>query len=438
MMMNLIYLICAMLFVWAISGLSAPATARRGNLLAVLGMGLAIVMVAGETLIYNKEIVWAVLVLGLLVGLIVGRKIALTALPQMVALLNGLGGLASALIILSEKQNQQTFIGVICLVIGLVTFSGSMVAFGKLQGIIRSHWAYFKWLSVGLVVALLSLPAVNWGSAELGILIVLSLLLGISLTMPIGGADMPVVIAMLNSFSGWAVVLVGLVTGDLLLLIAGALIGASGTILSYIMSKAMNRSIYRVLWPKKTVGITSQDENRAVKIGSPEEASFLLKSAHKVIIVPGFGMASAQAQGALKNLATILSDKYQVEVKFAIHPVAGRMPGHMNVLLAEAGIPYENVYAMSDINGEFANTDVAYVVGANDITNPAAKNDENSPLYGMPVLDVEKAHTVFFVKRSMATGYSGVENALFYAPNTIMLFGDAKKVTEDIVKDLDQ
>lgn len=441
MSIDLIYLGCAVLFILAIYGLSSPATARRGNFLATAGMFIALAVCLCTSVNNNFGAVYTMLFAGLAVGWLAGRKIAMTALPQMVAVLNGLGGLASALIVATPLlgfAKEHLFLNTLCLVVGLLTFSGSVIAFAKLQGLIRRNHTFFKWLTIILFAALCFCSYVFITRGDfLYALAVIALLLGISLTMPVGGADMPVVISMLNSLSGWAIVLVGLSLNDLLLIIVGTLIGASGSILSYIMSRAMNRSIFRIIWPEKSFGqMNANDETKSVKNGNAAEAAFFLSNSRKVIIVPGFGMAAAQAQNALKNLADILQQKYQVEVKFAIHPVAGRMPGHMNVLLAEAKIPYEDVFEMADINQEFSSADAAYIIGANDVTNPSAKSDASSPLYGMPVLDVAKARMVFFVKRSMAVGYSGVDNPLFYAPNTIMLFGDAKKVTEDIIKNM--
>lgn len=438
MIADLIYLFSAALFIWAINGLASPKTAYRGNLLAVGGMFLAIATSLIFSVTHNFLLIYTALFAGLIVGEFSGRKIRMTALPQMVALLNGSGGLASALVVLSEilSNNQHLYLNLFCFNIGLITFSGSLIAFAKLQGLIHHSPNYLKWLSpMLLLLSLYYIYAYPTYGIFLYLLIVSSLLSGLSLTLPIGGADMPVVISLLNSLSGWAIVLVGLSLNDLLLIIVGILIGASGSILSFIMSKAMNRSVLKIIWPDAAFGkLSVSTEQKSVNSGTVQETAFFLSNSRKVIIVPGFGMAAAQAQNSLKTLSDILTEKYNVEVKFAIHPVAGRMPGHMNVLLAEAAIPYENVFEMNEINPEFATADAAYVIGANDITNPSAKDDRSSPLYGMPILDVEKARTIFFVKRSMNTGYSGVDNPLFYAPNTIMLFGDAKTVTDDIIK----
>ncbi len=438
MISSLIYLGCAFLLVIAVDCLSSPSRVVTGYRLASVSMALALI----TCLIVNwgPHSIWIVLtlLLGGCLGGLLALKIKLSSLPQMVALLNGVGGLGSALIVLSEidyTQNQEIML--FCFILGVTTFSGSMVAYAKLKGVLKKNSPSFKWGTLVLGVLL----CINLGFylySESGFLsiAVLAVLLGITFAMPIGGADMPVVISLLNSFSGWAEVLVGLFFGDLLLIVIGALVGASGTILSYVMSKSMNRSLLKILWPNPKTFNQEIAVKGAIKRSSPEEAAFLMSNSHKVIIVPGFGMAAAQAQLALKNLADILMDKYRVDVKFAIHPVAGRMPGHMNVLLAEARVPYEKVFSLEDINQQFASADVVYVVGANDVTNPLAKTDENSPLYGMPVLEVEKAKTVFFVKRSLDAGYSGVDNPLFYAPNTLMLFGDAKQVTEEIVKNI--
>lgn len=427
MISNVLYLISSSFFIISIHKLSSPDTARNGNYIGILGMILACI----SSLLFvqnNFYLIIIVLFLGLLCGGLIGYKVKMTSLPQMVALLNGLGGLASALIVYSEFKFN--FLNCLCLVIGFITFSGSLIAFLKLQGFLNKSFNFFKFLTVFFLMSFIFVDFSVYS------LILISLLLGISLTLPIGGADMPVIISILNSLSGMALLLVGLVMNDLLLIIVGTLIGASGCILSFIMARAMNRSIYRIIWPKSNQIKNTEKIDKNIKIGSISEAAFFLKNSRKVIIVPGFGMAAAQAQNVLRNMVDILRDKYNVDVKYAIHPVAGRMPGHMNVLLAEAKVPYEDVYEMKDINSEFATTDVVYVIGANDITNPSAKTDKNSPLFGMPILDVEKARTIFFVKRSMASGYSGVENPLFYAPNTIMLLGDAKTVTEKIINDL--
>lgn len=440
MISSLLYLLSAFLMVVAIDCLSAPSRVVRGYHIAMVSVGLALITCLTLNLKYNALWILLTLFAGGGIGVLSAMRVQLSTLPQVVALLNGIGGLASALIICCPfKYQKENILEALCVVIGLVTFSGSMVAFAKLHVLLRRNVDWLKWISLLLELLLLAnvVYFVQFDRGFAGIM-TLAVLIGICGTMPIGGADMPVVISLLNSFSGWAVVLVGLLSGDLLLIITGTLVGASGTILSYVMSKAMNRSLLRVIWPEAQI---HEKENKAtgiVKTGSPEEAAYIMANARKVIIVPGFGMAAAQAQIALKNMTNVLTEKYGVDVRYAIHPVAGRMPGHMNVLLAETQIPYEKIFAMEDINQDFASADVVYVIGANDVTNPNAKTDSGSPLYGMPVLDVEKAKTIFFVKRSMAAGYSGVDNPLFYAPNTIMLFGDGKKVTEEIVKDLEK
>ncbi len=440
MISSLLYLLSAFLMVVAIDCLSALSRVVRGYHIALVSVGIALITCLTLNLKYNALWILMTLFAGGGIGVLFAMRVQLSTLPQVVALLNGIGGLASALIICCPfKYQKENILEALCVVIGLVTFSGSMVAFAKLHVLLRRNVDWLKWISLLLELLLLAnvVYFVQFDRGFAGIM-TLAVLIGICGTMPIGGADMPVVISLLNSFSGWAVVLVGLLSGDLLLIITGTLVGASGTILSYVMSKAMNRSLLRVIWPEAQI---HEKENKAtgiVKTGSPEEAAYIMANARKVIIVPGFGMAAAQAQIALKNMTNVLTEKYGVDVRYAIHPVAGRMPGHMNVLLAETQIPYEKIFAMEDINQDFASADVVYVIGANDVTNPNAKTDSGSPLYGMPVLDVEKAKTIFFVKRSMAAGYSGVDNPLFYAPNTIMLFGDGKKVTEEIVKDLEK
>ena len=440
MVVQLIYLLCAVLFMIAIYSLSSPNTARNGNFLAIFSMFVSIATCLSVDVNLNSLAIYITILCGIFVGCRAGHEVKMTELPQMVALLNGLGGLSSALIVLSEIYSMKggSLISVISIIIGLITFSGSIVAYVKLKNYLKYNLTAVKWLNLiflGLVVYF----AYHYLMTDslLNLLIISSVLLGISMTIPVGGADMPVVISVLNSFSGCAVAFVGLAVNDLLLIITGTLIGSSGAILSFIMTKAMNRSILKVLWPTHSFDVNIKSSMlESVKIGTPSEIAFLLSNSNKVIIVPGFGMAASQAQNSLKNLMDILIKKYNVEVKFAIHPVAGRMPGHMNVLLAEAKIPYENVFEMADINNEFSTTDVSYVIGANDVVNPVAKSDVNSPLFGMPILEVEKSRTVVVVKRSMAQGYAGVDNPLFFASNTIMLFGDANKVTEEISKDL--
>lgn len=440
MISSLLYLLSAFLMIIAIDCLSAPSRVVRGYHIAMVSVGIALITCLTLNLKYNAGWILLALCAGSGSGVLLATKWQLSALPQIVALLNGIGGLASALIVCCPfKYHKDNLLESLCVVIGLVAFSGSIVAFAKLHGLLRKNVAWLKWVSLFLeILLLINIAYFTYFQQGFAGIILLSILIGFCAIMPIGGADMPVIISLLNSFSGWAVVAVGLLAGDLLLIITGTLVGASGTILSYVMCKSMNRSLLKIVWPEKQSIETEHKSTGIVRTGSPEEAAFIMSNSHKVIIVPGFGMAAAQAQIALKNMTNVLTEKYGVDVRFAIHPVAGRMPGHMNVLLAEAQIPYEKIFAMEDINQDFASADVVYVIGANDVTNPIAKTNVGSPLYGMPILAVEKAKTIFFVKRSMASGYSGVENPLFYAPNTIMLFGDAKKVTENIVKDLEK
>ncbi|MBP3345755.1 MAG: NAD(P)(+) transhydrogenase (Re/Si-specific) subunit beta [Alphaproteobacteria bacterium] len=444
------YLLSGVLFILAIRGLASPQTARRGNILGMLGMAVAVT--ATLMLPEIKDIFWILLMLlgGGLVGIFSALKVRMTALPQMVAAFNGLGGLAAVFISAAEiaagsPAHLEASLGML---IGAVAFSGSLIAFAKLQGIMPPKAIVFagqQGINLFFVLAIIGVTAaytINGDIELFEILVCLSIVLGLLLILPIGGADMPVVISVLNAYSGWAAVGIGFSLNNVLMIIVGAIVGASGAILSYIMTKAMNRSLLSVMLGgfglEKTEDRQQNSRDRKVaKAGNPQDAAFIMENANKVIIVPGYGMAVAQAQHVLKEMADDLR-KDGVEVKYAIHPVAGRMPGHMNVLLAEANVPYEDVYELEEINREFASADVAYVIGANDVTNPLAKTDPNSPIYGMPVLEVEKARTVFFVKRSLGTGYSGVENPLFFADNTIMLYGDAKKVTEEIVSALEQ
>ena len=458
---SLFYLVAAVLFILALRGLSSPVTAREGNRYGMIGMAVAIL----ATLAHHGMSGWGYLlillgiVIGGGIGVVVARRIQMTALPQLVAAFHSLVGLAAVFVGAAALNAPQAFeIGVpgairtqsliemsIGLAIGAITFSGSLIAFAKLQALMKGAPIIFRgqhWLNLGLAILLLLL--IIWFVASGGaqvlfwLIAILALTIGFLIIIPIGGADMPVVVSMLNSYSGWAAAGIGFTIHNLALIITGSLVGASGAILSYIMCKGMNRSIINVLLGgfgtessgAATGGATG---DQAVRPGNADDAAFIMKNASKVIIVPGYGMAVAQAQHALREMGDTLK-REGVEVKYAIHPVAGRMPGHMNVLLAEANVPYDDVFELEEINNEFSTADVAYVIGANDVTNPAAKTDSSSAIYGMPILDVEKARTVLFVKRSMASGYAGVDNELFFRPNTMMLFGDAKKMTEEILQ----
>ncbi len=459
----LLYIVSGVLFILALRGLSSPETARSGNRNAMIGMVIAVVTTL--FLLQDKGLgVWALIIFGGVIGGGIGatiaRRVEMTQMPQLVAAFHSLVGLAAVFIAWAAFLAPQAFgIGApgeihagsavemsLGVAIGAITFSGSVIAFLKLNGnmsgkpiILPGRHVINLGLALGILLLVLMLVSGNQGVWVFGFLTLLAFILGVLIIIPIGGADMPVVVSMLNSYSGWAAAGIGFTLENMGLIIAGALIGASGAILSYIMCKGMNRSFISVILG----GFGGEDaaagggdgEERPYKRGSAEDAAFIMQNAGKVIIVPGYGMAVAQAQHALKEMADGLKAA-GVEVKYAIHPVAGRMPGHMNVLLAEAQVSYDEVFELEDINAEFRGTDVAFVIGANDVTNPAAKTDKTSPIYGMPVLDVENAGTVLFVKRSMASGYAGVDNPLFYQDGTMMLLSDAKKMCEDIVKSL--
>ncbi len=457
---TILYLIAAVCFILSLKGLSSPESARRGNWLGIIGMTLAIITTLALDSISNYGLILFGIMVGGVIGTGIARKIPMTAMPQLVAAFHSLVGLAAVLIAAAALWSPESY-GIgnsgsirfgslvemsLGAVIGAITFSGSIIAFAKLQGILSGKPLRFSgqhMLNAAIGAGILLLLMVFCFSEShfaFIILIIAAFALGFFLILPIGGADMPVVVSMLNSYSGWAASGIGFTLGNPLLIITGALVGASGAILSYIMCKAMNRSIINVIFGGfGASAATSSDEQggeqKPVKSGSAEDAAYIIKNASSVIIVPGYGMAVAQAQHAVRELAGEL-EKEGISVKYAIHPVAGRMPGHMNVLLAEANVPYDSVFELEDINSEFSTTDVAFVIGANDVTNPAAKNNTTSPIYGMPVLDVGAAKTVLFIKRGMAAGYAGIENELFYQDNTMMLFGDAKKVTEDLVKAL--
>ena len=449
-LLSIAYILASVLFIFSIRGLASPETARRGNVLGIVGMVIAIGATVYSPLVTDYWPVVAAILLGGVIGTYFAIKVKMTSLPQMIAAFNGLGGLSAVFIAVAEILAGSTMLieNVLGLIIGAVAFSGSVIAFAKLQGLMKPKAIVFFGqqalnLILGLaMIALAVLFVMSPNTDYFYILAAISIVLGFLLVLPIGGADMPVVISVLNAYSGWAAVGIGFSLNNVLLIIVGAIVGASGAILSYIMTKAMNRSLTSVMLggfgAETHTAALSSHEDKTAKSGSPDDAAFIMENANKVIIVPGYGMAVAQAQHVLKEMGDDLRQKYGVEVKYAIHPVAGRMPGHMNVLLAEANVPYEDVFELEDINREFATADVAYVIGANDVTNPLAKTDASSPIYGMPVLDVGKAKTVFFVKRSLASGYSGVENPLFFADNTIMLYGDAKKVTEEIVSALER
>jgi len=456
-----LYLIASICFIMALRGLSSPDTARGGNIYGIAGMTIAIL----TTLASPEVVSFWLIILGLLIGGAIGtyiaRQIQMTALPQLVAAFHSLVGLSAVCVATAAFAAPEAYgIGVrgaiesgslvemaIGLTIGAITFTGSIVAFAKLQGLVSGaplifSGQHFLNLALGIALILLIVLFVTTESVfTFVMLVLLSLAFGFLLILPIGGADMPVVISMLNSYSGWAACGIGFTLSNSLLIITGALVGSSGAILSYVMCKGMNRSIFNVILggfgTESGASPTGPGVgDRLVKSGSAEDAAFIMKNAGSVIIVPGYGMAVAQAQHALREMGDLLK-KDGVQVRYAIHPVAGRMPGHMNVLLAEANVPYDEVAELEEINHDFAQTDVAFVIGANDVTNPAAKTDPQSPIYGMPILDVERARTVLFVKRSMASGYAGVDNELFFRENTMMLFGDAKKMCEEIVKSLD-
>jgi len=456
----LLYLAAGVLFILALRGLSSPESSRRGNLYGMVGMTIAVVTTLAQ-LSDTSLFTWVLILVGLGIGGAIGatiaRRIPMTSMPELVAAFHSLVGLAAVFVAAGALYAPEAFgighfraiagasllemsLGV---AIGAVTFTGSVIAFAKLSGrmsgkpiILPARHLINAALAVLLVVLIAWFcrsggePVLFWAITAA------ALLFGVLIIVPIGGADMPVVISMLNSYSGWAAAGIGFTLGNIALIVTGALVGSSGAILSYIMCKGMNRSFVSVIlggFGGETAGPAAGAEQKPVKVGSAEDAAFLLKNSGKVIIVPGYGMAVAQAQHALREMADHLKGA-GVEVKYAIHPVAGRMPGHMNVLLAEANVPYDEVFELEDINNEFAQADVAYVIGANDVTNPAAEDDKSSPIYGMPVLQVWKAGTVMFNKRSLASGYAGIDNPLFYRDNTMMLLGDAKKMTEEIGK----
>src|SRR6195952_2070467 len=462
-----LYLVAGVLFILSLRGLSSPASSRQGNFFGMIGMAIAV----ATTLASHPPtdgLAWILVILGIAIGggigAIIARRVPMTSMPQLVAAFHSLVGLSACLVAVAAIYTPSAYgiatahgvkleslielaLGV---AIGAITFTGSLIAFAKLNGNMSGApillpQRHLLNLAIAVAIVILIVLLVQSGGNAIWafwLIFALSLAVGVTLIIPIGGADMPVVVSMLNSYSGWAAAALGFTLENTTLIITGALVGSSGAILSYIMCKAMNRSFISVILG----GFGADDsaaaagggkvETRPVKQGSAEDAAFIMKNASKVIIVPGYGMAVAQAQHSLREMADTLK-KEGVEVKYAIHPVAGRMPGHMNVLLAEANVPYDEVFELEEINSEFSTADVAYVIGANDVTNPAAKTDPKSAIYGMPILDVEKAKTVLFIKRSMATGYAGVENELFYRDNTMMLFGDAKKVTEQVVSALE-
>ncbi len=459
----LLYLVASICFIMALRGLSSPETARAGNVYGIAGMAIAILTTLSTPQVVSYWLIIVGVIIGGAIGTYISQRIHMTALPQLVAAFHSLVGLSAVCVAAAAFADPQAYgIGIkgaiyaeslvemaIGLTIGAITFTGAVVAFAKLQGLVSGRPLVFPGqhilnAGIAIVIVLVILAFVaSEAATAFWLLTALALAFGFLLIVPIGGADMPVVISMLNSYSGWAACGIGFTLSNSLLIITGGLVGSSGAILSYIMCKGMNRSIVNVILggfggesEAAGAGAGAGHGDRMVKSGSAEDAAFILKNAGSVIVVPGYGMAVAQAQHALREMADILK-KDGVNVRYAIHPVAGRMPGHMNVLLAEANVPYDEVLELDEINRDFPSTDVAFVIGANDVTNPAAKTDRSSPIYGMPILDVERAKTVLFVKRSMASGYAGVENELFYRDNTMMLFGDAKKMCEEIVKALE-
>jgi len=460
------YLIAAILFIMALRGLSSPESSRKGNVYGMVGMAIAVVTTVMSPNVMSYDWILGALAVGGVIGFITARRISMTSMPQLVAAFHSLVGLAAVFVAGSAFLNPTAF-GItdangamfmaskiemsLGIAIGAITFSGSIIAFAKLQGIMSGAPIMLPARHlINIVLGVVIIGGIAWfardenasvaGINMFWVVTAVSFLIGFLLIIPIGGADMPVVVSMLNSYSGWAAAGIGFTLANTALIVTGALVGSSGAILSYIMCKAMNRSFISVILggfgaDDSAAAGSGTAETRPVKQGSAEDAAFILKNAGKVIIVPGYGMAVAQAQHALKEMADMLKEA-GVNVSYAIHPVAGRMPGHMNVLLAEANVSYDEVFELEDINSEFAGADVAFVIGANDVTNPAAKTDKTSAIYGMPILDVEKAATVLFIKRSMGSGYAGVENELFFRDNTMMLFSDAKKMVEGIVKSL--
>ena len=456
-----LYTVSAVLFILALRGLSSPESSRRGNMYGMIGIAIAIVTtilvagLGGQGLLLTG----GGLAIGGVIGALIAKKIPMTDMPQLVAAFHSLVGMAAVLVAVAAFFSPESFgimtadgIKPVSLLelalgaaIGAITFSGSVIAFAKLNGNmsgapIMLPARHIINIVLGLAVVVLVTMLMQTGGSDpmlLWILLAVTFVLGFLLIIPIGGADMPVVVSMLNSYSGWAAAALGFTLGNLALIVTGALVGSSGAILSYIMCKAMNRSFISVILggfgADGAAAAAGDKEQRPVKRGSAEDAAFIMKNASKVIIVPGYGLAVAQAQHAIREMADKLKEE-GVDVDYAIHPVAGRMPGHMNVLLAEANVPYDEVFELEDINSEFSNADVAFVIGANDVTNPAAKTDPQSPIAGMPILDVDKAATVLFVKRSLSPGYAGIDNDLFYEDKTMMLLSDAKKMVEDIIK----
>ncbi|MEB3702230.1 NAD(P) transhydrogenase subunit beta [Candidatus Bealeia paramacronuclearis] len=456
------YLIASVFFILSLQGLSSAKTAQKGANYGILGMILAVGTTLMNPIVGSYGWIITGIIVGGVIGTIIAKKIQMTALPQLVAAFHSLVGLSAVSVAAAALNEPQAFgIGApgfihgsslvemgLGVVIGAITFTGSVVAFAKLQGLVSGNPLVFKGqhflnalMGILLVIGIAHF-AMTESHTTFWAMTFLAFLLGLTLIVPIGGADMPVVISMLNSYSGWAAAGIGFTLNNSLLIITGALVGSSGAILSYIMCKGMNRSIFNIILggfgtEAQTGGPGGATTDKPVKSGSSEDAAFIMKNAKSLIIVPGYGMAVAQAQHALREMSDILKAE-GVDVRYAIHPVAGRMPGHMNVLLAEANVPYEDVLELEEINRDFGTTDVAFVIGANDVTNPAAKTDPSSPIFGMPILDVENARTVLFVKRSMSPGYAGVDNTLFYNDNTMMLFGDAKKMCEEIIKSLEE
>ena len=454
-----LYLFSALLFIFALRGLSHPESSRLGNIFGIIGMIIAILTTLMFKSVLSYVEIGSAILVGGAIGTIIALRIEMTALPQLVAAFHSLVGLAAVFVAAAAFYDPTSFnigsfgaIKISSLIemsigtfIGAVTFSGSVLAFGKLQGTISGQPIIFKFqhtlnaLIFIFIICLIVFFVIYQSPSIFWLIVLISILLGFLVVVPIGGADMPVVVSMLNSYSGWAACGIGFTLSNNLLIITGALVGASGAILSYIMSKGMNRSIISVVLGgfggEQANTSDKNNSDKIIKQGNAEDAAYILKNADSVIIVPGYGMAVAQAQHALREMGDLLK-KEGINVRYAIHPVAGRMPGHMNVLLAEASVPYEEVLELEEINHDFPMTEVSFVIGANDVTNPSAKTDKTSPIYGMPILDVEKSQSVLFVKRSMATGYSGVDNELFYRDNTTMLFGDAKKMCENIVKSL--